>query len=103
MTIEEFVSQNNITVDLKGVPDNPHMADSRNMLNYLAEIQFNNRSMSVYFSTGAGWVEDKQGNFASGFEYDLQSKKIVPSKSWGRRTITIYEVENATRKYRIRS
>lgn len=100
MTLEEFIAQQKITMDVEKSPVNPHMKDSETtMLNWYVTLRCGQESLTLFFSTGVGWVEDAKGNpVHNGYVVKLPERKIIPVK----RHVTVYEMEQATAKYRIR-
>jgi hypothetical protein len=100
-TIQEFLAKYPVKVTLVEVPENPTMDNSLNdMINYHVTLQHEDRAMSLYFSTGLGWVETLTGKSAQGVTYRKRDKLFLV-----RRGSTLYDA-NADRsvvsRYRIR-
>lgn len=98
-TIHDFLKEHPINLTLQDSPTNPHMEDSDKMLNYYATLEFEGRKLSLYFSTGCGWVETRSGKPASMVEYDKTSKRFLRRDFSGRR---FDDDDSVFGKYRIR-
>ncbi len=79
---------------------NPSYRFDSTMINYAVVLECQGRTMDVEFHTGFGWIEDaKTGEPAPGYRLDPASGKIMPAM---RQHLTVYEVEQASKNYRIR-
>lgn len=104
-TIHDFLEKYPVAITLVEVPENPQMGDSKDkMINYYVTLEREGRMMSLYFSTGLGWVEKlttakgKGWNNAIGnAHYDKKHKRFLVTEH--RNT---FEPDSLFPRYRIR-
>lgn len=99
-TIQQFLTKYPVTIELTEVPENPSMEKSKDeMINYYVTLAFEGRMMSLYFSTGLGWVETRTGQSAQGVTYRKRDKTFLV-----RSGNTLYDGNDGRMfgKYRIR-
>ena len=96
ITMAEFAAKYNITMKLDRVPYQP----GDTMINYTVTLACEDRHLATEFHTGTGWIETLKGEPVHGLHLDLAANKIVPL---GRPGLTLYQVEEATRKHRVRT
>ncbi len=103
MTLAEFILKHDITMKLVRVPYKP----GDKTINYEVTLSCGKRSMTTPFGTGIGWLEtaerysQKESEPVYGVAHlELSTGKIIPNV-YGRR-LTVHEVEEATKKYRVR-
>lgn len=97
-SMADFLDAHAITMDLQEVPENPSMENSRDtMINYFVILKHEDRMMTLYFSTGLGWVEkrcrvpkvqERSGytwQSASMVSYDKKHKCFIRTEWGGKR------------------
>lgn len=106
-TIEQFLTRYPVSMSLVEVPENPTMENSLNsMINYHVTLEYEKRTMLLYFSTGLGWVEKrfvskKGAGPAPGVSYDKKHKRFIKTEWSGKKYDADANVSTFSR-YRIR-
>lgn len=91
-SLSDFLAKYPVEIELQEVPENPSMDDSREkMINYYVILKREGRSMTLYFSTGLGWVEKRSalkpgtGLSAPMVSYDKKNKRFIQSDFSGKK------------------
>jgi hypothetical protein len=80
-TLQQFLAKYPVEMKLVEVPENPTMEGSDKMLNYHVTLEREGRAMTLYYSTGCGWVETTSGKPAPMVEYDKKNKRFL-QRDW---------------------
>lgn len=99
-TIESFLKKYPVAIELTEVPENPSMENSlEQMINYFVVLKYESKAMSLYFSTGLGWVETRTGKSAPNITYRKRDKLFLK-----RQGSTIYDAnsDRMLNRYQIR-